>query len=670
MDTPDDGFDSFNTTQPQCSLCCNLDMEQLTGGSVPDPPLQGGWGVESRRLNFIAVKNSGANGCIYCMLLYRACTSVGVAIITEENYHICLRHRTRGCRRVFMVMLQYTPPYISRPPPAGSGLSTITLFIPYTGSPRIWGPVSYGRDILENRRNGYAEIISEWMKDCNEKHDKCIKTIGPLPTRVLDVGVVGDDQVKLHISRGESEPYLALSYCWGKEPFIRSTEATLLDRQKGIPIGDLPPALIDAVQVTRALKIRYLWVDALCIIQDSSSDWRREAGRMDEVYKGAYAVLSAVKSKNVHESFLDARRSDPPSVNISALTSALESLPPIHSGSFRVHNDFTSYLSDTLARSEGNLRTRAWVFQEKLLASRTIYFNDTELSWECANGLRCECMELDDDPQYGKWDFTSNLEAEREDSGSYKSWAKIVRYFTVRDLTYETDRLPALSGVVKQMQAHGAGPYTAGLWRKTLCQDLLWQTGHHDAHQRAVPYRGPSWSWVSLDIPATKFKSQKGIEANLEYVEHKLHTITADILEVSCEPEGEDPTGAVKSGYILMGAPILDFVAVQWDYPPIQEFGDVVISGRDHCLHTSWDLKPRPREAVSCVLIGQTRTVDGDIPQGLVLRRVPGEDEVYERIGILARVTFLKTPFVKVSDPIPQAWPLLQRAPRRTVTII
>jgi hypothetical protein len=259
-----------------------------------------------------------------------------------------------------------------------------------------------------------------------------------------------------------------------------------------------------------------------------------------------------------------------PSVNISALISTSEYLPPIHAGLFRVHNGFTSYLSDTLATFEGNLRTRTWVFQEKLLASRTIYFSNTELSWECGRCLRCECMELDDDPQYSKWDFTSNLEASREETGCYKSWAKIVKYFTVRDLTYETDRLPALSGVVKQMQAHGAGPYLAGLWRKTLCQDLLWQTGKFDANQRAVPYRGPSWSWVSLDIPATKFKSQRGIEADMEYVVHKLNTIIANILEASCEPEDEDPTGAIKSGCIKMEAPVLDFVAVQWDYLPIQ----------------------------------------------------------------------------------------------------
>ena len=36
--------------------------------------------------------------------------------------------------------------------------------------------------------------------------------------------------------------------------------------------------------IARALDIRYLWIDSLCIVQDDPADWEAEAARMKDFY--------------------------------------------------------------------------------------------------------------------------------------------------------------------------------------------------------------------------------------------------------------------------------------------------------------------------------------------------------------------------------------------------
>jgi len=74
------------------------------------------------------------------------------------------------------------------------------------------------------------------------------------------------------------------------------------------------------------------------------------------------------------------------------------------------------------------------------------------MSWECTSSLRCECMKLGEDPQYHKWDFRGNLASDKERTGLYCDWAMIIHYYMERSLTRETDRLPALSGIVKELR--------------------------------------------------------------------------------------------------------------------------------------------------------------------------------------------------------------------------
>ncbi|KAF2813625.1 uncharacterized protein BDZ99DRAFT_381257, partial [Mytilinidion resinicola] len=116
-----------------------------------------------------------------------------------------------------------------------------------------------------------------------------------LPSRVIDVGSI-DEQPFLH----ETEPsktgvYLTLSHRWS-DHVLTTTKATLADRKMCILLDSMPPTFSDAVVVARKFKIRYLWIESLCIIQDSTDDWMAESAKMCDIYRGALFTIFAANT--------------------------------------------------------------------------------------------------------------------------------------------------------------------------------------------------------------------------------------------------------------------------------------------------------------------------------------------------------------------------------------
>jgi hypothetical protein len=148
---------------------------------------------------------------------------------------------------------------------------------------------------------GSDEAISTaraWLATCLSQHSTTCPTDLPsrLPTRVLRID--GPDQVALHISKDEDEPYACLSHCWGSSPLsiLRTNTATLVEFQSGIPWDSLPNTFRDAIHFTRQLGLRFIWIDSLCIVQDSADDWRYEGGMMANIYEAALFTLAATKA--------------------------------------------------------------------------------------------------------------------------------------------------------------------------------------------------------------------------------------------------------------------------------------------------------------------------------------------------------------------------------------
>jgi hypothetical protein len=116
-----------------------------------------------------------------------------------------------------------------------------------------------------------------WLKNCQSFHPKCtdIRLLAPgwVPTRLIDVGEEGSTSWSLYVTSedaGKPPPasYLTLSYRWSPNPQIRLLSSNLVSFQQGQPIADLPILFRDVIQISREFSIRYVWIDALCIIQD------------------------------------------------------------------------------------------------------------------------------------------------------------------------------------------------------------------------------------------------------------------------------------------------------------------------------------------------------------------------------------------------------------------
>jgi hypothetical protein len=154
-------------------------------------------------------------------------------------------------------------------------------------------------------------LISNWQSHCEQEHEACAEVELPLlPTRVLEVNSSGDTPtVRLCSMKLVRASYAALSYCWGAcgANFFTTTASSIERLMKGVAVTVLPETVQDAVSVTTALGLHYLWVDCLCIVQDAVEDWTAALADMDTIYGNSTITIAASSSPGAHAGFLKSR---------------------------------------------------------------------------------------------------------------------------------------------------------------------------------------------------------------------------------------------------------------------------------------------------------------------------------------------------------------------------
>jgi hypothetical protein len=155
------------------------------------------------------------------------------------------------------------------------------------------------------------------------------------------------------------------------------------------------------------------------------------------------------------------------------------------------------------------LLTRGWVYQERLLSPRVLHFASHKLMWECIEEPWCEYMEIHDTVRvehvYRYWynPKVSHATAFRRDPKLYVEfqWRKKAGDYSRLNLTFKKDKLPAISGAARDMQPM-RGRYLAGLWEDTFFDDIIrGESNNLTLTHRPQEWRGPTWSWVSIDSP-------------------------------------------------------------------------------------------------------------------------------------------------------------------------
>lgn len=268
---------------------------------------------------------------------------------------------------------------------------------------------------------------------------------------------------------------------------------------------ELSPTIRHAVLLTRQLKQQYLWVDALCIVQDSKSDWDAESVRMAGIYRNSILTIAAAKARSSMEGILP---------DISERRHALT----IHSDKRPVPLYIDSVpLGWDKSIEESALSERAWVLQERLLSCRTLFFSSQQMFWECKTKRASqhqysnlvgdkEIKKVDESmfneiPKLGS-EHRLALPAEQdEEDRDYLRWYNMVRNYSTKALTVSSDKLPAVAGIAQAFEPAN-DLYIAGTWMDDWLAGLLWRPlapRSLTQPQNMDHPRAPSWSWVSLD---------------------------------------------------------------------------------------------------------------------------------------------------------------------------
>ncbi|KXX73279.1 hypothetical protein MMYC01_210630 [Madurella mycetomatis] len=409
------------------------------------------------------------------------------------------------------------------------------------------------------------DFVTEWIKEHRHYSDfeplDMDDTIAPegeqggpanarrrryLPRRLLYVGERDGDHIRL-VERdliSEHNPrYAALSYCWRRGETMKLETARLGEYSRQVRLESLAPTLRDAVTVTRKLGLRYIWIDALCILQDADEvDKQLELGTMGDTFSNAEVVIAAAAAWESSESFF---------VDQSPLymSPCLIGVQGTVSGSRNSHGDFRAiyalpsrkYTHNSSDLSCSRIRTRAWVFQEERLARRVVYFGDHQITVRCnacqesaqqvefALGRRAKVRPYPNTIRPDVVGFALELLKRRlsgwtaalksripnlshrgwrrspapqarieEESGlpfDYMGdldgpprqlqtwvWWSLIEQYSIRSMTVSTDKLPAIQGLAARVQ-----------------QRIRARQAETESRSVKPPFRAPSWSWASVD---------------------------------------------------------------------------------------------------------------------------------------------------------------------------
>lgn len=413
-----------------------------------------------------------------------------------------------------------------------------------------------------------------WLEICQTSptHSQCQEAYretshglcSPLPTRVLHVGSDHKDPF-LFESRGAKGSYCILSYCWGRTANATTTKKNLSERMKGIPLASLPMLICEAILTARFLGFEYIWIDALCIIQDDDQDWAHEASVMHELYSRADLTITSLIAGDSRDSLFQPR----PDQACRPIPLDL-GLPKRDRPDFKDDTVFqlSAHPENRLMRQtprSGPIHQRAWTLQEQVMSRRILYFGAGVLHWECLHDYLLEPYPSAEGtfPNFhstfhrqrqhklvirglSQADQTQSDEQDPLEVWPYplEVWQRQVEEFTKRHMTKRSDRIPAFLAISTSIGAVINEEFVGGIWKgDSLLESLCWRLSQPDT----TDPRGPTWTWAS-----------RSGQVQYSYLDHEGRK-TRKALVISCDVSVTDQSQSHVFGSITLKGTLSTF---------------------------------------------------------------------------------------------------------------
>lgn len=518
-----------------------------------------------------------------------------------------------------------------------------------------------------------VDALLGWNRQCLASHTHCGSGLDQLmPHRVLKIE--NHDECRVRLVEGRTYGrYAALSHRWcSKTPGASLTKAQIDIFRTQVPNKLFYPLLRDAIKICGHLEIEFIWIDCMCIVQDDPADWATEASQMASIYENASLVIagsgcSEDEENGLHSSSLNKY---PPKEIIKVHDEPVHIRPQLSHPVWRDQGKLTEFSIS----AEYPLMSRGWVFQERALAKRTVHFTREELVWECTEAVWCECMS-------GEIRTPAESHTLLLRDVQKSTWNSIVSWYSMLNLTFADDRLPALGGIARRYGEPKNLTYMAGLWKETWQEDFFWERGN-EPKPRPWPLPAPTWSWASISghVRVVKSDDQTKLCHLLTLVGYQAKPIQGgDIYGRLLQPviyirgpllratihQGQDWTAAVKKSDADERAKRILTCKPGTEEYDLDKCG-FTVGEKAFLLSVDYNYLADDRYSVesgsSIFILVAHDSKDGSrvVAQGLVLQSLDTTKQVYQRVGCFGTRTNFNVPSA--------AW-FLERSSNLQITI-
>jgi hypothetical protein len=500
-----------------------------------------------------------------------------------------------------------------------------------------------------------TRLAREWLSTCLTEH-KCshyiqssrtAELLRQRPSRLLDLCAFNDNSRDIKLVDGaEVSEYVTLSHCWGPGQSRRyvTTTQNLAERTSRILFQVLPRTFQDAVTIARELGFRYLWIDALCILQGCEEDWATEGSKMEAIFSNCVLCISATSGIDSTSgcftlNSLGRQNIEPHLIDItSTLTTGETSTLFVYCDAPVSDEPDGRYLPDVLRTSPA--ASRGWMCQERILPPRILHFTSEQLMWECGNGFQSEdgleswaqsvnCNQNESGQNLARQ--LSNVDKEDSPFGTTWRWYNLIsRDYSYRQLSLAHDKLAAISGLARLVSRGVGYRYIAGLWEFGLCYGLCWSVNAPAPVAPSDVYRAPSFSWAATD-------SQVEWQPATFNLDHGPPSSLITILGWKCELSTDDRYGRVSRGFLRVAGQVKQVIVTPSPVRPWPNNSNATVRGSPSSI--VWlDVQPFQDEFVLAMLLcnnqEQIPASEAWTTYAILLKRVQREGVIYRRVGL------------------------------------